>query len=159
MKPQFGEDVVNVHAGGAFGDHQRFVDTYFKTYRGKYFTGDGCRRDEDGYFWYVARGDDMIVSAGYNIGAPEVEHAILTHPKVAEAAVVGWPDEDRGQICKAFVVLHDPADATGVIARDIQSHVKRVIAPYKYPRAVEFVAELPKTASGKLQRFKLREGL
>jgi 2-aminobenzoate-CoA ligase len=122
-------------------------------------TGDIYRRDEDGYFWYVARGDDMIVSAGYNIGAPEVEHAILTHPKVAEAAVIGWPDEDRGQICKAFVVLHDPADATGATARDIQDHVKRVIAPYKYPRAVEFVAQLPKTASGKLQRFKLRAGL
>jgi len=122
-------------------------------------TGDIYRRDEDGYFWYVARGDDMIVSAGYNIGAPEVEHAILAHPKVAEAAVVGWPDEDRGQICKAFVVLHNPADATGAVARDIQDHVKRVIAPYKYPRAVEFVAELPKTASGKLQRFKLRSGL
>jgi len=119
-------------------------------------TGDIYRRDEDGYFWYVARGDDMIVSSGYNIGAPEVEHAILTHPKVAEAAVVGWPDEDRGQICKAFVVTHDPADATGAVARDIQDHVKGVIAPYKYPRSVVFVAELPKTASGKLQRFMLR---
>jgi 2-aminobenzoate-CoA ligase len=119
-------------------------------------TGDIYRRDEDSYFWYVARGDDMIVSSGYNIGAPEVEHAILTHPKVAEAAVVGWPDEDRGQICKAFVVTHDPADATGAVARDIQDHVKGVIAPYKYPRSVVFVAELPKTASGKLQRFKLR---
>ena len=119
-------------------------------------TGDVYRRDEDGYFWYVARGDDMIVSSGYNIGAPEVEHAILTHPKVAEAAVVGWPDEDRGQICKAFVVPHDPAEASDALARDIQDHVKRVIAPYKYPRAVVFLTELPKTDSGKLQRFKLR---
>ncbi|MGI9170729.1 MAG: AMP-binding protein [Caulobacteraceae bacterium] len=121
-------------------------------------TGDIYRRDEDGYFWHVARGDDMIVSAGYNIGAPEVEHAILTHPKVAEAAVIGWPDEDRGQICKAFVVLHHPADAGegGTLARDIQDHVKRAIAPYQYPRAVVFVTELPKTASGKLQRFRLR---
>ena len=121
-------------------------------------TGDIYRRDEDGYFWYVARGDDMIVSAGYNIGAPEVEHAILTHPKVAEAAVIGWPDEERGQICKAFVVPHSPADARDAVARDIQEHVKRPIAPYKYPRAVVVVTELPKTASGKLQRFKLREG-
>ncbi|MEO8925544.1 MAG: AMP-binding protein [Caulobacteraceae bacterium] len=119
-------------------------------------TGDIYRRDEDGYFWYVARGDDMIVSAGYNIGAPEVEHAILTHPKVAEAAVVGWPDADRGQICKAFVVVHDGVDAGEALARDIQDHVKRAIAPYKYPRAVVFVTELPKTASGKLQRFRLR---
>ena len=119
-------------------------------------TGDIYRRDEDGYFWYVARGDDMIVSSGYNIGAPEVEHAILTHPKVAEVAVIGWPDEDRGQICKAFVVLVPGADAGAALARDIQDHVKRTIAPYKYPRSVVFVAELPKTASGKLQRFKLR---
>ncbi len=119
-------------------------------------TGDVYRRDAEGYYWYVARGDDMIVSSGYNIGAPEVEGALLTHPKVAEAAVVGAPDEDRGQICKAFVVLHDSADAGDALARDIQDHVKRAIAPYKYPRAVEFVAELPKTASGKLQRFKLR---
>jgi len=120
-------------------------------------TGDLYRRDEDGYFWYVARGDDMIVSSGYNIGAPEVEHAILTHPKVAEAAVVGAPDEDRGQICKAFVVLAPGAEAGDALARDIQDHVKRTIAPYKYPRSVVFVAELPKTASGKLQRFKLRK--
>ncbi|MDQ2859899.1 MAG: AMP-binding protein [Pseudomonadota bacterium] len=119
-------------------------------------TGDIYRRDADGYFWYVARGDDMIVSSGYNIGAPEVEHAILGHPEVAEAAVVGAPDEDRGQICKAFVVLAPGAQASDALARDIQGHVKRAIAPYKYPRAVVFVAELPKTASGKLQRFKLR---
>jgi len=116
-------------------------------------TGDIYRRDREGYFWYVARADDMIVSSGYNIGAPEVENALLTHDAVAECAVVGVPDEERGQIVKAFVVLRPGASAD---ARALQEHVKATIAPYKYPRAVEFVAELPKTNTGKLQRFKLR---
>jgi 2-aminobenzoate-CoA ligase len=117
-------------------------------------TGDLYRRDADGYFWYVARADDMIISAGYNIGAPEVENALLTHEAVAEAAVIGVPDEERGQIVKAFVVLKPGAQAS---ERALQDHVKATIAPYKYPRAVEFVAELPKTHTGKLQRFKLRD--
>jgi len=118
-------------------------------------TGDIYRRDGDGYYWYVARADDMIVSAGYNIGAPEVENALLTHDAVAECAVIGAPDEERGQIVKAFVVLKPGARPD---ARALQEHVKQTIAPYKYPRAVEFVAELPKTNTGKLQRFKLRDG-
>lgn len=117
-------------------------------------TGDIYRRDADGYFWYVSRADDMIISSGYNIGAPEVENALLTHDAVAECAVIGVPDEERGQIVKAFVVLKPGAS---VSARDLQDHVKATIAPYKYPRAVEFVAELPKTHTGKLQRFKLRQ--
>lgn len=119
-------------------------------------TGDLYRRDADGYFWYVSRADDMIVSAGYNIGAPEVENALLTHDAVAEAAVIGAPDEERGQIVKAFVVLKPGAQAS---ERALQDHVKQAIAPYKYPRAIEFVTELPKTHTGKLQRFKLRESL
>jgi 2-aminobenzoate-CoA ligase len=117
-------------------------------------TGDLYRRDADGYFWYVARADDMIISSGYNIGAPEVENALLSHAAVSEAAVVGAPDAERGQIVKAFVVLKAGAS---VDARTLQEHVKQSIAPYKYPRAIEFVAELPKTHTGKLQRFKLRE--
>jgi 2-aminobenzoate-CoA ligase len=117
-------------------------------------TGDIYRRDADGYFWYVARADDMIVSSGYNIGAPEVENALLTHSAVAECAVIGVPDEERGQIVKAFVVLNPNADVT---ERALQDYVKAKIAPYKYPRAIEFVAELPKTNTGKLQRFKLRD--
>lgn len=117
-------------------------------------TGDIYRRDADGYYWYVARADDMIISAGYNIGAPEVENALLTHDAVAECAVVGAPDEERGQIVKAFVVLKPGVQ---VNAHELQNHVKATIAPYKYPRAVEFVAELPKTHTGKLQRFKLRQ--
>jgi 2-aminobenzoate-CoA ligase len=116
-------------------------------------TGDIYRRDADGYYWYVGRADDMIISSGYNIGAPEVENALLTHDAVAEAAVIGVPDEERGQIVKAFVVLKPGASTTD---RALQEHVKRTIAPYKYPRAIEFVAELPKTHTGKLQRFKLR---
>lgn len=117
-------------------------------------TGDIYRRDADGYFWYVSRADDMIISSGYNIGAPEVENALLTHEAVAECAVVGVPDDERGQIVKAFVVLNPN---TKVTERALQDHVKATIAPYKYPRAIEFVTELPKTNTGKLQRFKLRE--
>lgn len=120
-------------------------------------TGDIYRLDEEGYFWFVSRADDMIVSSGYNIGAPEVENALLQHPAVAEAAVIGVPDEARGQICKAYVVLKDPALAADPLAHELQEFVKGVIAPYKYPRAVAFVSELPKTQTGKLQRFRLRE--
>ncbi|MGZ8407283.1 MAG: AMP-binding enzyme, partial [Caulobacteraceae bacterium] len=119
-------------------------------------TGDIYRRDKDGYYWFVSRADDMIISAGYNIGAPEVEQAILTHPAVSETAVIGELDDERGQIVKAFVVLHEPEAASEALRKDIQDHVKTVIAPYKYPRALEFVAELPKTETGKLQRFRLR---
>ena len=117
-------------------------------------TGDLYRRDAEGYFWYIARADDMIISSGYNIGAPEVENALLTHDAVAEAVVIGAPDEARGQIVKAFVVLKPGATAS---EKALQDHVKATIAPYKYPRAIAFVSELPKTHTGKLQRFKLRE--
>jgi 2-aminobenzoate-CoA ligase len=121
-------------------------------------TGDIYRRDADGYFWYVSRADDMIISSGYNIGAPEVENALLTHDAVAECAVIGAPDEERGAIVKAFVVLKPEAQPCEAMARTLQDHVKQTIAPYKYPRAIAFVAELPKTHTGKLQRFRLREG-
>lgn len=120
-------------------------------------TGDIFRRDQDGYFWFVSRADDMIISAGYNIAATEVENALLLHPLVAEAAVVGAADAERGQICKAFVVLSAGADASDETRVALQDFVKRAIAPYKYPRAIEFVAQLPKTHTGKLQRHKLRE--
>ena len=120
-------------------------------------TGDTFSRDEDGYFWYHARSDDMIISAGYNIAAPEVEEALLKHPDVAECAVVGVPDEARGSIVKAYVVLTDPAHVAPDKVLELQDFAKAEIAPYKYPRALEFVAELPRTATGKLQRFRLRE--
>ncbi len=118
--------------------------------------GDRYRQDAEGYFWYVARADDMIVSAGYNIGGPEVEDALLDHPRVKECAVVGIPDEQRGRIVKAFVILRDPADAGEAAAKELQDFVKAEIAPYKYPRAIEFVRDLPRTETGKVQRFKLR---
>ncbi len=114
-------------------------------------TGDTFLRDDDGYFWYQARSDDMIISSGYNIAAPEVEEALLKHSLVAECAVVGVPDEARGHIVKAYVV-----SAGSVTVEELQDFVKAEIAPYKYPRAIEFVTELPKTATGKLQRFRLR---
>ncbi len=113
--------------------------------------------DEDGYFWYQARTDDMIISAGYNIAGPEVESALLLHPAVAECGVVGVPDEERGQIVKAFVVLKKDCAPSREMARELQEFVKQTIAPYKYPRAVEFRDALPRTETGKLQRFKLRE--
>jgi 2-aminobenzoate-CoA ligase len=119
-------------------------------------TGDTYRADEDGYFWYVARSDDMIISAGYNIAAPEVENALYAHPAVQECAVIGVPCAHRGQRVKAFVVPAPGHTADERLAEALQDHVKAVIAPYKYPRDVAFVAELPKTATGKLQRFALR---
>jgi 2-aminobenzoate-CoA ligase len=120
-------------------------------------TGDTYRADEDGYFWYVARSDDMIVSAGYNIAAPEVESALYAHPAVQECAVVGVPCDERGQRVKAFVVPAAGRAPDDALARALQDHVKATIAPYKYPREVEFVDALPKTATGKLQRFALRK--
>ncbi|MEU5692088.1 AMP-binding protein [Actinosynnema sp. NPDC020468] len=119
-------------------------------------TGDRYVRDEDGYFWFQARDDDMIVSAGYNIAGPEVENALLEHPDVAETAVVAAPDPDRGMIAHAFVVLADGVAGDEAKAAELQAFVKSVIAPYKYPRRVEFVAELPRTPSGKVQRYRLR---
>ena len=121
-------------------------------------TGDVYVRDGDGYFHYQARADDMIISAGYNIAGPEVEEALLRHPAVAEAAVVGAPDQERGMIVKAVVVLREGAELGPEPAKTLQDFVKSQIAPYKYPRAIEFASELPRTATGKLQRFRLREG-
>lgn len=129
------------------------------------FTGDTYIRDADGYYWYQARSDDMIVSAGYNIAGPEVEEVLLGHPAVAECGVVGVPDETRGQIVKAFIVLADGAAERGAadgsgpeLVTELQELVKAKIAPYKYPRSIEFVPALPRTNTGKLQRFKLRQG-
>ena len=119
-------------------------------------TGDTFHLDEDGYFWFQARSDDMIVSSGYNIAGPEVEAAVLTHPAVAECAVVGVPDEARGMVVKACVVPLPGHAADEALARAIQDHVKAEIAPYKYPRVVEFMTSLPRTESGKVQRFRLR---
>jgi 2-aminobenzoate-CoA ligase len=120
-------------------------------------TGDTYVMDADGYFWYQARSDDMIISAGYNIAGPEVEAALLTHAAVAECGVVGAPDEERGQIVKAYVILRPGHQGDAAMTKALQDHVKATIAPYKYPRAIEYPNELPKTQTGKLQRFELRK--
>jgi 2-aminobenzoate-CoA ligase len=120
-------------------------------------TGDAYRMDEDGYFWYQARTDDMIISAGYNIAGPEVEAVLLEHPAVAECGVVGLPDEERGQVVSAFIVLREETNGNEEMVKELQDWVKARIAPYKYPRRVEFVDALPRTQTGKLQRFRLRQ--
>ncbi len=119
-------------------------------------TGDNVRQDDDGYLFYLGRSDDIINSAGYRIGPQEVENALIEHPAVRESAVVGVPDAERGEIVKAFVVLHDPGLASARLAEDLQAHVKAATAPYKYPRRIAFVDALPKTISGKIQRALLR---
>jgi len=118
--------------------------------------GDTFVMDADGYFSYQARNDDMIISAGYNIAGPEIESALMQHPAVAECGVVGVPDEERGQIVKAFVVLKTGHSANAEMTLDLQAFVKQAIAPFKYPRSVVYVDALPRTETGKLQRFKLR---
>ncbi|MEX2128941.1 MAG: benzoate-CoA ligase family protein [Xanthobacteraceae bacterium] len=120
-------------------------------------TGDTYVMDADGYFWYQARSDDMIISAGYNIAGPEVESVLLAHPAVAECGVVGAPDAERGQIVKAYVVLRPGQTGDASMTKALQDYVKAEIAPYKYPRAIEYVTSLPRTETGKLQRFRLRE--
>ncbi len=119
-------------------------------------TGDTYVMDEDGYFWYQARSDDMIISSGYNIAGPEVEAALLTHPAVAECGVVGAPDDGRGMVVKAYVVLRPGHEPGPGLTKALQDHVKAEIAPYKYPRVIEYVEALPRTQTGKLQRFELR---
>ncbi len=123
---------------------------------GPWHTGDRVAEDEDGYLWFEGRADDVIISAGYRIGPFEVESALVSHPAVAEAAAVAAPDEERGQVVRAVVVLREGSDAGPALARELQAHVKEQTAPYKYPRIVDFAAELPKTASGKVRRADLR---
>jgi acyl-coenzyme A synthetase/AMP-(fatty) acid ligase len=143
---------------GMFSEYWRNPEATGNCIRGEwYITGDRAIRDEDGYFWFVGRADDVIISAGYRIGPFEVESALVEHPAVAEAAVVASPDEIRGEVVKAFVILtpgHQPSEQ---LVQDLQEHVKRVTAPYKYPREIEFSSELPKTISGKIRRVELRQ--
>jgi len=121
-----------------------------------YLTGDRAIRDADGYFWFVGRKDDIIKSSGHRIGPFEVESVLLEHPAVLDAAVVGKPDHTRGHIVKAFVVLRDGTMPSEELVRTLQHHCRQTTAPYKYPREIEFVKELPKTISGKTRRFELR---
>ena len=127
-------------------------------YRGEwYLTGDQAKMDEEGYFWFKGRSDDIIISSGYTIGPFEVEDALVKHPSVRECAVVASPDEIRGSIVKAYVVLRDPSTGNDELVKELQDHVKHVTAPYKYPREIEFIEELPKTTSGKIRRVELRQ--
>ena len=121
------------------------------------FPGDTFTQDADGHFFFQARADDMIITAGYNVAGPEVEEALMAHPAVAECAVVGAPDAERGMIIKAFIVLKENKVGDAVMIKTLQEHVKSMLAPFKYPRQIEFLSVLPRTETGKLQRFKLRQ--
>jgi acetyl-CoA synthetase/medium-chain acyl-CoA synthetase len=143
---------------GLFKEYWRNPEATADCIRGDwYITGDRAVVDEDGYFWFVGRADDVILSAGYRIGPFEVESALIEHPAVAEAAVVASPDPVRGEIVKAFVILSPGHAASAILAAELQEHVRNTTAPYKYPREIEFVNELPKTISGKIRRVELRE--
>ena len=143
---------------GLFREYWRDDEGMAQSFYGDwYLTGDKAYMDDDGYYWFVGRADDVIISAGYRIGPFEVESALIEHPAVAESAVVASPDPVRGDIVKAYIILspgHVPSDE---LALSIQEHVRAATAPYKYPRAIEFVTELPKTVSGKIRRVELRE--
>ena len=176
-RPTPGHDVAVVDENGAIcepgeigdialrGDPPSLFAGYYKndeetrnSRRGEwYLTGDRAQVDDDGYFWFVGRADDVISSGAYRIGPFEVESALLEHPAVMESAVVGSPDVDRGNIVKAFVVLRPGFEPSPALVKELQEHCKRVTAPYKYPRAIEFVSQLPKTETGKLKRFALRQ--
>ncbi|MGE0061173.1 MAG: acetate--CoA ligase [Xanthobacteraceae bacterium] len=140
-----------------YGDHQRFVDTYFKTYPGKYFTGDGCRRDEDGYYWITGRVDDVINVSGHRMGTAEVESALVAHPKVSEAAVVGYPHDIKGQGIYAYVTLMAGEPASDDLRKELVQWVRKEIGAIAQPDKIQFAPGLPKTRSGKIMRRILRK--
>jgi acetyl-CoA synthetase len=140
-----------------YGDHQRFFDTYFSQYPGKYFTGDGCRRDEDGYYWITGRIDDVINVSGHRLGTAEVESALVAHPKVAEAAVVGMPHDIKGQGIYAFVTPVVGIDGDAALRDELVQWVRKEIGPIATPDAIQFAPALPKTRSGKIMRRILRK--
>jgi acyl-coenzyme A synthetase/AMP-(fatty) acid ligase len=155
---EVGDLAVRGHPPSLFHEYWKSPGETAACRRGEwYVTGDRARADEDGYLWFVGRADDVIISAGYRIGPFEVESALLEHPAVVESAVVASPDADRGEVVKAFVVLRAGHAPGAELVRALQEHVKRVTAPYKYPREIEFVDALPKTVSGKIRRVELRE--
>ena len=140
-----------------YGDHQRFVDTYFKTYAGYYFTGDGCRRDEDGYYWITGRIDDVLNVSGHRLGTAEVESALVAHPKVAEAAVVGFPHDIKGQGIYAYVTLIIDAEPNDALRAELVQWVRKEIGPIATPDVIQWAPGLPKTRSGKIMRRILRK--
>ncbi|MGI6175085.1 MAG: AMP-binding protein [Christensenellales bacterium] len=158
---EYGEIVIRTHEGkpcGMFKGYYRDEELTNKVWHDDvYHTGDMAWRDEQGYFWYVGRADDVIKSSGYRIGPFEVESALIEHPAVLETAITGVPHPDRGAVVKATIVLAKGYEASDALAKELQDHVKKVTAPYKYPRIIEFVDELPKTISGKIRRVEIRE--
>jgi len=140
-----------------YGNHQRFIDTYFSQFDGKYFTGDGCRRDEDGYYWITGRVDDVIIVSGHNLGTAEIESAFVAHPKVAEAAVVGYPHDIKGNGLYCYVTLNAGESPSGELERDLKFWVRKQIGPIATPDLIQFAPGLPKTRSGKIMRRILRK--
>jgi acetyl-CoA synthetase len=140
-----------------YGDHERFVQTYFSTYPGKYFTGDGCRRDADGYYWITGRVDDVINVSGHRMGTAEVESALVAHPKVSEAAVVGYPHDIKGQGIYAYVTLMSGEQPSEELRKELVAWVRREIGPIASPDLIQFAPGLPKTRSGKIMRRILRK--
>ncbi|HSB47971.1 MAG TPA: acetate--CoA ligase, partial [Burkholderiales bacterium] len=140
-----------------YGDHERFVQTYFSAYPGTYFTGDGCRRDEDGYYWITGRVDDVINVSGHRMGTAEVESALVAHPKVAEAAVVGYPHDLKGQGIYCYVTLNAGEQGSDALRKELVGHVRKVIGPTATPDLIQFAPGLPKTRSGKIMRRILRK--
>ena len=140
-----------------YGDHQRFIDTYFSQFDGKYFTGDGCRRDEDGYYWITGRVDDVIIVSGHNLGTAEIESAFVAHSKVAEAAVVGYPHDIKGNGLYCYVTLNSGEKPSGELDRELKLWVRKQIGPIATPDLIQFAPGLPKTRSGKIMRRILRK--
>jgi acetyl-CoA synthetase len=140
-----------------YGDHQRFIETYFKTFRGMYFTGDGARRDADGYYWITGRVDDVINVSGHRLGTAEIESALVAHAKVAEAAVVGFPHDIKGQGIYAYVTLISDAAPSEPLRAELRDWVRREIGPIATPDAIQWAPGLPKTRSGKIMRRILRK--
>ncbi|GGH86675.1 acetyl-CoA synthetase [Pullulanibacillus pueri] len=156
---EVGDIAVHVDTPALFKRYYKDEERTKKSRRGNYYlTGDRARKDQNGYFWFEGRSDDIIISSGYTIGPFEVEDALIKHPKVKECAVVASPDPDRGAVVKAFVILQNPKDQEdSTLINELQDHVKTLTAPYKYPRKIEFVEDLPKTTSGKIRRVALRD--
>ena len=154
-----GDIAVHKSTATLFKEYYKDPEKTKQAYRGNwYLTGDQAKKDEDGYFWYVGRSDDIIISSGYTIGPFEVEDALTKHPAVRECAVVASPDPERGNVVKAYIVLRDSVTTDReALTKELQEHVKTLTAPYKYPRKIEFIEELPKTTSGKIRRVELRE--
>jgi len=140
-----------------FGDHERFIQTYFSSYKGKYFTGDGCRRDEDGYYWITGRVDDVINVSGHRMGTAEVESALVAHDKVSEAAVVGYPHDVKGQGIYCYVTLMDGEQPSDDLRKELVAHVRREIGAIATPDKIQFAPALPKTRSAKIMRRILRK--